>query len=386
MSAGSFALRVAQERERLAIDDPAGEAIAGLLPAGKPDPEVAYQARIRQAATWLDASASVPTFRVAQESATIGRRTAADLPFGPPAQQLADPYLNAEGPTVLYARGGTGKGILTCHLIGRLVRDGHAVMVVDFEGHEREWGSRLRGLGLTDAELAMVHYRAPYGADWTAQRGPLAAVADLVREDAAAHGVTYLVVDSYSVATSNGDQMGGETAAREYFTGLGTIGLPSLTIAHVRGDSGKFPDRPFGSVFVHNLARETWAAERLGNDAPDLPDPDLHGYGPHVISIELRNKKSNGRRQAPAQFVTFSFNADGSIDVTNQGPGGRSLADLAEDVLVEGPLTLGKIAAAIREDTGQTVTSEALRVTLKRRPDRFVESPTGRPRTWSLRH
>jgi len=48
-------------------------------------------------------------------------------------------------------------------------------------------------------------------------------------------------------------------------------------VAHVKGDSGKFPDRPFGSVFVHNLARETWAVERLG-DEPDT-DPDLIRVG-----------------------------------------------------------------------------------------------------------
>ncbi len=29
---------------------------------------------------------------------------------------------------------------------------------------------------------------------------------------------------------------------------------------------GKFPDKPFGSVFVHNLARETWAVERYEDE------------------------------------------------------------------------------------------------------------------------
>ena len=197
---------------------------------------------------------------------TIGYRTAADLRYGTPPDQLADPFATPEGPTILYARGGTGKGLMACWLSLRLVRSGHAVMVIDFEGHEREWGSRLRGLGLDDDELRKVHYRAPFAADWTAPTGALSLVADLIREDAERVGATYIVVDSYSVATSNGDTMGGEAAAREYFSALSKIGLPSLTIAHVRGDASKFPERPFGSVFVHNLARETWAAERLGDD------------------------------------------------------------------------------------------------------------------------
>jgi hypothetical protein len=93
-------------------------------------------------------------------------------------------------------------------------------MVLDYEGHEREWGSRLRGLGLTDEELAHVHYRAPFGSDWTAVRGELDKVADLVREDAQRVNATYLVVDSYTFATSTGDTMGGAAAAQEYGVSL----------------------------------------------------------------------------------------------------------------------------------------------------------------------
>lgn len=317
--------------------------------------------------------------------ASIGTRTALDLRHGTPPAQLVDPFLTPEGPTVIYARGGTGKGLIACWLVCQLVATGHVVMIVDFEGHEREWGSRLRGLGLTDEELSRVHYRAPFGADWTAPTGALATVAALVGEDADRLGVTYLVVDSYSVATSNGDTMGGEAAAREYFSGLATIGLPSTTIAHVRGDSGKFPDRPFGSVFVHNLARETWALERLGDNPDEMPDPDEIRFGPHVVSLELRNKKANARPTSPARFITFSFFADGTIEVTTDRPSGRSVADLAADALADEPLTLSKLVAAIKEDTGQVVSEDALRVTLKRYPRRFEQSTSGRPRTWAVR-
>ncbi|HEY5520796.1 MAG TPA: hypothetical protein VIK08_09065 [Candidatus Limnocylindrales bacterium] len=315
---------------------------------------------------------------------SIGTRTALDLRHGTPPQQLAEPFLTPEGPTFIYARGGTGKGITTCLLAKRLVAAGHVVMVVDFEGHEREWGSRLRGLGLSDEELGRIAYRAPFGSDWTAPTGPLATVAVALRDDADRIGATYLIIDSYSVATSNGDTMGGEQAAREYFTGLATIGLPSLTIAHVRGDSGKFPDRPFGSVFVHNLARETWAVERLGDDEPDS-DPDLIAFGPHVVALELRNRKSNGRRQSAPEFLTFSFYADGTIEATTDRPAGRTVADLAADVLADGPLTVPKIAAAIKEDTGQSVDEGTLRRTLTRHPRRFEQATSGRPRTWAVR-
>ena len=316
----------------------------------------------------------------------IGARTALDLRFGPPPDQLAGVFLTAEGAAVFYARGGTGKGLLACWLARQLVRSGHVVMVVDFEGHEMEWGSRLRGLGLTDDELGRIHYRAPFGSDWTAPTGALSAVADAIRDDAVRRGVTYLMVDSYSVATSNGDTMGGETAAREYFSALARIGLPSLTIAHVRGDSGKFPERPFGSVFVHNLARETWAVERIGDEDPDAIDPDEIRFGPYVVALELRNKKANARPKSAAQFVTFSFFADGTIEVASDGPAGRSVADLAADALADGPLPIQKIAEAIAEDTGQKVDATTLRRSLVRHPRRFTQDKTGkRPYPWAVR-
>ena len=81
---------------------------------------------------------------------TIGTRTALDLLCGAPPDQLVGPFLTPEGATIVYGKGGVGKGVLTCYLIKRLEEGGHIVLVVDFEGHEREWGSRLRGLGLTD--------------------------------------------------------------------------------------------------------------------------------------------------------------------------------------------------------------------------------------------
>jgi len=308
----------------------------------------------------------------------IGTRTAADLRHGDPPAQLVGEFLTPEDATVVYGPGGTGKGITACWLILRLVRADHVAMVIDFEGHEREWGSRLRGLGATEDELAAIHYRAPFAADWTAPTGSLAAVADAVREDAARLGATYLVVDSYSVATSNGDTLGGQEAAREYFTGLARVGLPSLTLAHVRGGSDKWPERPFGSVFVHNLARETWAVEQIGTPT----DADEPRIGPHVVELEFRNRKPSGRPLAAPQFVTFEFYLDGTIEAREGRLAGPTVADLAADVLRE-PMTLRQIVAAIKEDTGSSYSEDTLLKSLKRHPDRFEVGKEKRPAKWS---
>lgn len=315
---------------------------------------------------------------------SIGTRTARDLLCGAPPDQLVEPFLTPEDATIIYGPGGVGKGVICCWLIKRLVEAAHVVLLVDFEGHEREWGSRLRGLGLADEQLERIHYRAPFGLDWEAERGSLDDVADLLRIERHRLDATYLVVDSYSVATSNGDAMGGKQAAQEYFTALTRIGLPSTTIAHVRGDGGRFPDKPFGSVHVHNMARETWAVEQLSDEDDDY-DPDLIQFGPHVVSLELRNKKANGRAKSPPQFVTFSFFGDGTIEVATVAPR-LSVADLAAGILTATPdLTAKEIAAAIKEDTGRVVTEQSLRVTLDRYPQRFVRDTAKRPHKWATR-
>jgi len=311
---------------------------------------------------------------------TIGARTAYDLDYGPAPAQLAEPYIAPRGVTVLYGKGGTGKGITAAHLVCRLVRAGHVIMIVDYEGHPDEWGSRLRGLGLTDDELRQVVYREPYGPDWSAPKGPLRNVAHLVRTDAARVGATVLIVDSYTTATSTGDTMGGAAAAQEFFAGCAMIGLPTLVLAHVRGDGQRFPEKPFGSVFVHNLARETWAEEALDPDDGDPGNP----FAPEIVRLELRNMKRNrGGRRAP-QFLTFAFSADGSIDATEGTPNRRLLADLI-DVVLEGPMTPETIARAIAEDTGETPSAMTVRRTLNRHPRRFVADTTKRPHRWSRR-
>ena len=58
------------------------------------------------------------------QAASIGRKTAADLRYGTPPPQLVDPFLTPEGSTVIYARGGTGKGVTASWLAKHLVAAG----------------------------------------------------------------------------------------------------------------------------------------------------------------------------------------------------------------------------------------------------------------------
>jgi hypothetical protein len=294
---------------------------------------------------------------------SIGHKTAFDLPTDPPPPQLVGDFLTPEGPTVLYSKGGTGKGLSACYFAWKLVQTGHTVMVIDFEGHQRECGFRLRALGLSEDELKKIHYRAPYGEDWTAERGTLHDVMELVKADCDALGVTYLIVDSYVQATDDTEAMGGQAGAKKYFAALAWIGRPSLTIAHVKGEAVRFPDKPFGSIHIHTQARETWAVEAI--DLPDQPfDPATHRILPKVVALEFRRKKSNtGGGSGKPQFLTFEFHVNDTINVIENVSSARDAMTLALIVLNDASkgLTYAEIRKGARTDYGEDISETTLR-------------------------
>jgi len=87
-----FGRRVVLERARLAAEDPEGER------------EAVFPMRPERAAYILQ-HPEAPL-------ATTGHRTAADLLSGDPPEPLVPPFLTPEGATILYAKGGTGKGLV----------------------------------------------------------------------------------------------------------------------------------------------------------------------------------------------------------------------------------------------------------------------------------
>jgi hypothetical protein len=321
------------------------------------------------------------------EGKSLGSATLADIQVGPEPQQLVGPFLSPDGVTVLYGRGGVGKGMVSIWLVGQLVELGHNVMVVDYEGHPKEWARRARNMGWDDEQLRSVHYRAPFGDDWEASRGALFEVSDLLSEEVRDLGIGYVIVDSYTTSTSSGDGLGGKDAAQEFFTAMARIGAPALVIAHVAGNQSRFPDKPFGSVFVHNLARETWAVEKANdNDEPEY-DPKTAHLQPRVMQLELRQQKKNDGAKAPPQFLSFSFHANGDIDAIQEHSQGRTLGDLIRQLIprLSGKATVKAIVSAIKTETGETVAEDTVRRTMKRSPKRFIEVSASFPTVWSVR-
>jgi hypothetical protein len=304
----------------------------------------------------------------------IGTQTLLDLPKGEPPAQMVHPFMTPDGATILYSAGGIGKGWVSIWLARQLVRQGIPVMILDYEFHPNEWGRRSEAMGFTEAEMALVHYRAPFSAEWEAARGTLDAVQEFVKADCDRLNIGALVIDSYTTATSTGAELGGQAAAQEFFGALAFINRPALVIAHVKGDTEKFPARPFGTVFVHNLARETWAVAGSSEDDIEIPwDPNTSKYQPAVMRLELRQMKGNVGLKARPQFITFSFSGNGDVDVTvlapdtthlitkivsvlNRKKTGQTVAQIVSILKAEGDDTNGKrVRETITRDHGRSV-------------------------------
>jgi len=178
--------------------------------------------------------------------------------------------------------------------------------------------------------------------------------------------------------------MGGAEGAIEFFKAGAVLGAPGLVLAHTSSED-KFPKRPFGSVFVHNLARETWAASQT-NVESNVPVKGQFAVTSTVMTVELRNqKRSVGAKTSAGQVFDVEFRSTGFVDVTYRQNFERPVRDLILDVLSGGVVMNRKqMSAAIKEDTGRDINDDTLRKAIERGIDGLVEVSTKRPLTYSL--
>ena len=314
----------------------------------------------------------------------IGSRTLLDLWTAEPEPLLLDPWLHPSKATLLYGKGGVGKGFTACWLILRLVREGKRVMVLDYEGNDIEWVSRLRAMGMTATEAESVAYREPYNArDWNSVPSALDKAATVVREQARSLGIDYLVIDSATAAGAGGEGMGGEESARRLFAGLAEIGLPSLILAHIPKAAQPHPSMPFGSQAWNALARRSWSVEAMESGDDEVTEGiDLTRH----LRLEYRNHKASSSEHAPDQHLDFAFYPTGGIEVTTTDGVKMTLANTLWNILTE-PMTVKTIREVMLDEKGSATSVEVIIRTLRKHPEKFVADTTaGRGKTrWSRR-
>ncbi len=196
----------------------------------------------------------------------------------PATRHLIAKLVLAEETNVLFGDGGAGKSQLALAAAvagstGRALPGGIAltgepvrVLYLDYEScleeHQDRLAGLLAGLGISDAPPIL--YRPMVR--------PLADDAAHLRAEIARHQIGLLIVDS--LAPACGPEPEGADAVVRTFTALRSFGAISrLVTAHVSkvtADQRTGAARPFGSVFVQNLARNVWEVRKAEEDAGQL--------------------------------------------------------------------------------------------------------------------
>jgi hypothetical protein len=189
-------------------------------------------------------------------------------------------------PQIIFAPGGTGKSLLGAALLGDLGRYGLRTLVLDFEMDGGEY--RLRGDAL-DLPQTIRYRRCDQ---------PLVVLADSIRRDVVDHQIDFLLIDS--VAPACPARVEDAEVAIEFFKAWRRIGVGGIAIAHTRAEDGE--QRPFGSIFWHNLARATWFLKRV----------DEHTT-PTAITLGIYHRKANFGPLRPPFGLEMALEQNGDV-------------------------------------------------------------------------
>lgn len=202
--------------------------------------------------------------------------------------------------TILFGDGESAKSYLALYVAGCMARQGLRVLVCDWELSAVDHRARLQRL--FGADMPDVHYlQCPL---------PLTEMVEHLQAYVEKEHIDYLIVDSIAMACSGPAET--SEAATTYFAALRDIGVSgSLSIAHQtkqtrKADKGR--EKPFGSVFWHNLARSTWYMQATSKQ-------------PDTITANLVCRKANlDARSADLTVVTTFTNDTTSIAITPTTP------------------------------------------------------------------
>ncbi len=278
-------------------------------------------------------------------------------PPDPLVQWSVDGWIPLNQMTVLFGDGGSGKSYLALGLsvTGLLDRPLtprwrvvplRRVLYLDWESDRIVQEARLwalcRGFRSTPAEGRLLHrtMRRPLRDEITAIH------AEVVRQE-----VDLVVVDS--LAPACGPEPESADAVVPTFLALRSLAVTTLILAHVSKQSAdsKGPARPFGSVFVYNLARSVVEARRSKSD----------GQGDdRALTVTLYLRKTNDGRPRPPSAVRFTFEPSGAVLCASGEPdsGGASLAFQIVEALKSGPKIPGQLAEEL--DTTPATIKKAL--------------------------
>jgi hypothetical protein len=283
------------------------------------------------------------------------------------AGSILAPLALARMPTIIFGDGGAAKSMIALAAaasiqsgvpyLGLTPSTAAPVGYLDWEMDAQEHRSRLGRLA-GEPMPGIVYIPCSR---------PLVDDVDRIRREIIRHDIGYLIVDSVGLAC-DGPPEAAEVANR-FYGALRELGLGSFLVAHVnrQGDT----ERPFGSAFWSNGARLTWYA-KLEADAAG------------TTTVGLFCKKAN----TSAKPAPVGWRIDWGERITITRTDVRDIPNLADHVSlkyrIEGELRSGARTYADLAD-GLNVGVDAVRMAIKRAPDRFAQviGPDGITR-WGL--
>lgn len=167
------------------------------------------------------------------------------------------------------------------------------VLYVDCETGKRTASYRMRrlceGEGLTLAAAGGVHF-------WHTQGVPFEDQIEAIKRCCEENEIGFICLDHIAAACS-GDA-NEQSVATRFARAHGKLGIPMMALAHITGADMKNPEsvnKPFGSIFWHNLSRRTVFVLRQQDDESSVADLGLYP-----------KKVNDGRRPAPfGARITF---------------------------------------------------------------------------------
>ena len=206
-----------------------------------------------------------------------------------PTTGLIGGFLHPTGVTLLYGKGGVGKGLVAAHLTKVLAEHRVRVVILDFENNPNEWIFRVGHPSGTDPVYM--------GLD-----GDLLESKQEITNTIAEHGGDYLIIDSATMAQPEKKGYSERGNVRLFFRQLHSWGIPALVLAHAPKAAADDVATALGTVQWSAQSRLVWHATSPDN----MPSTSEH----HRVLLECT--KANDRPLSPDRVLTWAVGARSS--------------------------------------------------------------------------
>jgi hypothetical protein len=296
---------------------------------------------------------------------------------------LVDPVLPAMDTSVLFADGGDGKSLFALVTAVAVSQDVQLpggvratikgpVLFLDYESTADDHAERLHGLcqGFGIKYTGGIHYRP--------MTRPLVEEVPRLRSEVAKLGIVFVIIDSLGPALGS-EPEAADSTIRTFNAMRELAPATRLVTSHVsktEADRRAGSARPYGSVYVQNLARSVWEIRRAEEDGNEL-------------TIGLFHRKVNRGRLHRPIGMRFVFEGD-VIRVLGHDVGTEpgllvraSLSYRITQILRGGTQSTKQIAEAA--EATEDATRQALnRMKHKRKVVRIEDQTSGKAARWGL--